>query len=187
MSSFEWEILNSELIFEAKPWLSIKKETIKLPDGKVVNDFYQIEQPDYVEIVALNKAKLIQGLWHYKHGVRKEHLGLPAGYLEQGEKPLAAAQRELLEECGLCSDTWLKLGEFVLEGNRTQAKGHFYMALDCKTSSVQLPSDDMEESRMDWLSIEAWLEHIANGNVAVIGAATAILLADRELKSRGEV
>jgi ADP-ribose pyrophosphatase len=181
----EWEVIKNELVFSGKPWFEVYKQVVKLPSGQKVEDFYQIVQPDYVEIVAVNSDHRIQGLWHYKHGVGREHLGLPAGYLEQNEAPLAAAKRELLEECQLTASEWVKLGEFVMEGNRGPAKGHIYMALNCQYSETKLPSDDMEESRLDWLSVQEWLDHLKKGNVAVIGAATAVLLASNELKTRG--
>ena len=37
---------------------------------------------------------------------------LPAGKLEPGETPLAAAARELAEECGLAAAEWRTLGSF---------------------------------------------------------------------------
>lgn len=37
---------------------------------------------------------------------------LPAGKLEKGEDPFAAAKRELEEECGLTADNYISLGEF---------------------------------------------------------------------------
>ena len=37
---------------------------------------------------------------------------LPAGKLEPGESTVAAATRELAEECGLAADGWRTLGSF---------------------------------------------------------------------------
>lgn len=37
---------------------------------------------------------------------------LPAGKLEPGESPVAAAARELAEECGLAASGWRTLGSF---------------------------------------------------------------------------
>ncbi len=39
-------------------------------------------------------------------------LELPAGTLEPGETPRAAADRELAEECGLAVGEWTELGSF---------------------------------------------------------------------------
>ncbi|MDX1901544.1 MAG: NUDIX hydrolase [Gammaproteobacteria bacterium] len=177
----QWKILKSELIFEAQPWLKLSKETVQLPDGKIISDFYQIEQRDCVEVVASNRDKKILGLWHYKHGVKREHLGLPAGYIDQGELAFDAAKRELAEECQLQSNDWKELGVFNLEGNRGPAKGYLYLAENCEISPVKLPSDDLEISRFEWLSMHEWLEHVRNGNVAVMSAALAILLASQIL------
>ena len=80
-----------------------------------MNDYYQLDQRDYVEIVAWQHGKVF-GLWRYKHGPRRVNLGLPAVYLEGQEDPLTAACRELREEAGLISDNWRYMGGSVLMG-----------------------------------------------------------------------
>jgi len=45
-------------------------------------------------------------------GAGRDVLELPAGTLEPGETPLAAADRELAEECGLSVASWIELGSF---------------------------------------------------------------------------
>ena len=81
-----WQVLKRELSLDCSPWLSLWRETIRLPDGREVDDYYQIEQRDYVVIAAWDNGKVL-GLWRYKP--RWVNLGLPAGYLERGEDPLA--------------------------------------------------------------------------------------------------
>lgn len=176
-SDEKWEVISRELIFEAKPWLKLVKETVKLPDGRQVDDYYQIEQPDYVEIIAVRGDQKIRGLWHYKHGVKKLNLALPAGYIELTEAPSVAAKRELLEECGLESNHWQALGNFVLEANRSPAKVHLFLAKQCYESKRLATSDDLEPAQAVWLSLEEWLGHIEKGDVAVIGVVAAIALA----------
>ena len=75
-----WQVLKRELSLDCSPWLSLWRETIRLPDGREVDDYYQIEQRDYVVIAAWENGKVL-GLWRYKHGPRRVNLGLPAGYL----------------------------------------------------------------------------------------------------------
>lgn len=177
-----WKILERELIYAADPWLKLYKESIELPDGRKIKDFYQIEQRDYVEIVAMRADKKILGLWAYKHGIKKVHLGLPAGYIEKHERAMDAAKRELAEECKLESNHWKKLGEFALEGNRGPAAAHIYLAQQCIATQLNLSSDDLELGEPEWLSMNDWLTHVTNGNVAVIGTPVAILLTKNELK-----
>ena len=76
-----------------------------LPNGKVVDDYFQIYASSYVEIIPVltNGSILMAG--RYKHG-RSYSLGFPGRYIEPGEPPIDAARRELQEECGLVSDDW---------------------------------------------------------------------------------
>ena len=94
-----WKILNSEYLVNA-PWLKVAKETCELPNGKVIDDFYTLWQPDWVLIL----ARTAEGKWvmteQYRHGTGKIALEFPAGIIDKGETPEQAALRELQEECG---------------------------------------------------------------------------------------
>lgn len=48
----------------------------------------------------------------FRYAMQSELWELPAGKLEKGEQPFAAAKRELEEECGLTADNYTYLGEF---------------------------------------------------------------------------
>jgi 8-oxo-dGTP pyrophosphatase MutT (NUDIX family) len=43
---------------------------------------------------------------------------LPGGLIEDGEDPLATAQRELVEETGYVADEWNYLGGFASDANQ---------------------------------------------------------------------
>ena len=94
-----WKLLNSEYLVDA-PWLKVAKETCELPNGKVIDDFYTLWQPDWVLIL----ARTTEGKWvmteQYRHGTGKIALEFPAGIIDKGETPEQAALRELQEECG---------------------------------------------------------------------------------------
>ena len=168
----EWQVLKREPVLECPPWLSLWRETIRLPDGREIDDYYQLEQRDYVEIVAWQNGKVF-GLWRYKHGPRRVNLGLPAGYLESGEDALAAARRELHEEAGLASESWQLLGSYCIDGNRGQARAHICVAHNCRSIEAR-PSDDLETQIGEWLTPQQWGEQLAAGSVATLGAAMAV-------------
>ena len=167
-----WQVLKRELVLERPPWLSLWRETIRLPDGREIDDYYQLEQHDYVEIAAWRNGKVL-GLWRYKHGPRRVNLGLPAGHLEDGEDALAAARRELHEEAGLASENWRSLGSYCVDGNRSRACAHIFVAHDCHTVEA-LASDDLETHVAEWLTPQQWGEHLAAGKVGTLGAAMAV-------------
>ena len=102
-----WKLLDSEFLVNA-PWLKVAKEKCELPNGKVIDDFYTLWQPDWVLILARTK----EGKWvmteQYRHGTGKIALEFPAGIIDKGETPEEAAIRELQEECGYCLDERLE-------------------------------------------------------------------------------
>ena len=94
-----WKLLDSEFLVNA-PWLKVAKEKCELPNGRVIDDFYTLWQPDWVLIL----ARTTEGKWvmteQYRHGTGKIALEFPAGIIDKGETPEEAAIRELQEECG---------------------------------------------------------------------------------------
>ena len=92
-----WKLLDSEYLVDA-PWLKVAKEKCELPNGKVIDDFYTLWQPDWVLIL----ARTTEGKWvmteQYRHGTGKITLEFPAGIIDKGESPEQAALRELQEE-----------------------------------------------------------------------------------------
>ena len=99
-----WKLLSTEYLVNA-PWLKVAKERCELPNGKVIDDFYTLWQPDWVLILARTK----EGKWvttqQYRHGTGKIALEFPAGIINKGEVPEEAALRELQEECGYIVDS----------------------------------------------------------------------------------
>jgi ADP-ribose pyrophosphatase len=168
----EWQVLTREVVLDCQPWLRLSREKIRLPDGREIDDYYQIEQRDYVLIAAWQNGKVF-GLWRYKHGPRNVNLGLPAGYRERDEDPLQAAQRELREEAGLESSDWNQVGSYCVDGNRSQARAHIFVARDCRSTEAR-DSDDLEDQIGEWLSPLQWAEYLGSERVTTLGAAMAV-------------
>lgn len=62
--------------------------------------YYVLEPPDWVNIIALTADDELIMVRQWRHGSACVELEIPAGALEPGEDPVAAATRELLEETG---------------------------------------------------------------------------------------
>lgn len=101
-----WERLGTEYLYR-HPWLTMRQDRVRLPNGRVIDDYYVWEYPPWTNVLALtgkNQAVLIR---QYRHGIGGVYWELPAGVHDKpGESMLEAAQRELLEETGFGGGTW---------------------------------------------------------------------------------
>jgi ADP-ribose pyrophosphatase len=70
-----------------------------------------VEYPPSVVLVVSDDNELVLVRQH-RPGSGRPVVELPAGKIEPGETPLAAAARELAEECGLSATGWQTLGSF---------------------------------------------------------------------------
>jgi len=70
-----------------------------------------IEHPPSVALVVVDRGEIVL-VRQPRAGAGGTVVELPAGTLEPGETPVAAAGRELAEECGLAVAEWTELGSF---------------------------------------------------------------------------
>lgn len=171
-----WRTLHREMLLDRSPWMRIYSDDVELPDGRVIEGYLRLESPSYAMIVPVDREGKIGLIRSYKRGVDGIDIQPPAGIIEQGEPPLEAAQRELLEELGCTADEWKPLGAFVLGGNHGGGPAHFYLATRCV--QVQEPdSGDLEEQQVLWLSQQEVLQRWANGTLQQIASTAALGLA----------
>ncbi len=143
-----WKTLASTLAFSARPWLEVSRETVQLPDGRVIDDFYQLWVTDYVIIFAETASGEVILERQYKHGIRDISLTFPGGAIEPGEDPLAAAKRELLEETGYISDDWSPMQVLHVQANYGGGMAHYYRARDIR--QVAAPgTGDLEQIQVE--------------------------------------
>ena len=83
----------------------------------------------------------------YRYGVGRVLLELPAGALDPGESPEAAARRELLEETGYQAREWRSLGRLAVEPGRHTNYGHLFVALGCRRVAAPAldPAEDLRQ------------------------------------------
>ena len=122
-----WKILNSSYPFIC-PWLKVRKDVVRLPNGIDVPDFYITEAPDWVNVIAITADGKFIIEEQYRHGLQKVCCELCAGVVEFGEEPIEAAKRELLEETGYAGGEWSYLGSFATNARGANNYCHSFLA-----------------------------------------------------------
>jgi ADP-ribose pyrophosphatase len=71
-----------------------------MPDGRIVEQYYVLEYPNWANAVALTEDNKIIMVRQYRHAANIVSLEIPGGVIEDGEDPETGMRRELLEETG---------------------------------------------------------------------------------------
>lgn len=101
-----------------------------------------VQHPGATAIVAIDEDGCVTLVRQLREPARKQLLELPAGTLEDGEEPLASAQRELREETGLHGGHWDKLGAFFTTPGFCNERMHVFVAEDVKRGESDLEDDE---------------------------------------------
>lgn len=171
-----WTTLSRETLLSSPPFLTVERHQVALPDGRVIDNWQWVITPDYINVVAITAAGQFVLFRQTKYAVAGLSLAPVGGYLEPGEEPLAAAQRELREEAGYASARWETLGRFAVDGNRGAGHAHLFLAQGC-TPVERSPSDDLEAQELLLLSRDEVAQALADGQFKVLAWAAIIALA----------
>ncbi len=155
----KWDIINSEYLFR-RPWLTVRHDQVRLPDGRINPEFYVLEYPDWVNVIAITEDGMFVLERQYRHGLGKTCYEIPAGVIEKGETPLEAAKRELQEETGYGEGEWETL--MTVSGNcsTTSNLTHCFLAKGVKKISGQHldATEDISVCLMDETRVKDLLE-----------------------------
>jgi ADP-ribose pyrophosphatase len=186
----KWELIDSREVFSSEPWIRVYVDRVRLPGGKIVDDYYRIDLPEYAMIYALGRDGKVLLERIYKHAIGEISFVLPTGCIEKDEQPVETAKRELLEETGYRANKWTYIGSFVVDGNKGSGKGYFFIAEDIE--KVDEPqNDEMEEAEIVFWEPELAMEYVLKSRTAELATAALLALATNphavRLRDRGEL
>lgn len=140
----KYEIIKSEYIIH-RPWLTARKDTLRMRDGRINPEYYVLEYPDWVNIIAITDDEKFVMEKQYRHGLQWEGFEIPAGVIEKGETPLEAAKRELWEETGFGGGEWTE--HMIISPNSSTSNNlvHCFIAKGVTKLSDEQHLDSTEE------------------------------------------
>jgi ADP-ribose pyrophosphatase len=147
-----WERLSSERLLET-PYFALRSDRLRLPDGAVKDHYYVIEHPDAAIIFPVTAGGEVLLVRQYRPPLERVELGLPAGLVEPGEKPEAAARRELLEETGYGGGEWERLGAVASSPSLKDNWAYLFLARGVEQVNENLDLDEHERLVVERVSL----------------------------------
>lgn len=135
------EQLSSEAEYDGN-LLHIRRDTVRLPNGKTATREYNIHNGAVCVIPLLPGGEVLLER-QYRYPLREVITEIPAGKLDAAdEDPLEAAKRELREETGAVAAQWHALGLFYPVGAYSTERIHMYLAAGLSFGERELDEDE---------------------------------------------
>jgi ADP-ribose pyrophosphatase len=175
-----WERLGSERLLET-PYFALRSDRLRLPDGAIKDPYYVVERPDAAIIFPLTGEGEVVLVRQYRPPLERMELGLPAGLVEEGEKPEAAARRELIEETGYSGGEWEPLGSLASSPSLKDNWAYLFLARGVERTADPDPDEHelVEEIRMPVGELRGLVQ---DGEIVSSSGVAAIMLALERLR-----
>jgi ADP-ribose pyrophosphatase len=136
----DFKTLSSELIYRGRVF-DVLRDTVALPDGNTAQ-LDVVKHNGGIAIVPLDEQGRVWFVRQYRHPAGMRLLELPAGTLEPGEQPEAAAQREVREEIGMAAGKIRPLGGYFLAAGYSSEFLRFFLATDLRPDPLPGDADE---------------------------------------------
>jgi 8-oxo-dGTP pyrophosphatase MutT (NUDIX family) len=168
----KWTVHGERSIYES-PWMRLRLADVELPDGhRFDHHIVRFDQPAAGTVVRDPERGYLL-MWRHRFITDQYGWEIPAGRVDEGEEPLAAAEREALEETGWKPGPLTHLTTYAPSDGSSDQRFHLYTA-DGATY-VGDPVDQYESERIEWVPVPEVRKLIATGQVNDGLSLTALL------------
>jgi ADP-ribose pyrophosphatase len=165
-------VIDSRTVFEGRVF-DVTVDTIK--EAELVYQREIVRHPGSAVIVPVFADETVALVRQYRHPAVKYLLEIPAGTLNEGERPETGAARELEEELGVVAGKLEKLSEFFVSPGFCEEKMWVYLATELTQTEQKLDDDELIE--IERLSFSEALEMISDGEIEDAKTIIGLMLA----------
>ncbi len=174
-TGLEERTISTERIFEGK-MIRLRVDTVALPNGETATREV-IEHPGAVAVIALTRQGDLLMVRQYRHATGETLLEIPAGKRDQGENPLACAQRELEEETGYRAQQWETLFSYFSTPGFSDELLYLMMATGLEQGEAH--TDDEEFIEVVTVPVAEALQMVYRGEIRDAKSIIGILVLSR--------
>ncbi len=168
------ETLSSEEVFKGKVF-SVDRDKVKMPNGRTVS----------VEVVRHSKSVVIAPvpepgkvilIRQYRHAIDAYLWELPAGSVDEGESPEAAARRECHEEIGLVPQTIVRLSAMYPTPGYCDEEMVFFRCSGLEKTDEQAHVDEDEDIEAKTYDLRDAREMVRRGEIVDMKTVVGLTL-----------
>ncbi len=168
-----WRVLKRKTAYES-PWVSLRQDTVQLPDGTVIEDHHVVDYPGpAVGVVPLAADGRVLLIDHYRFITQTRGWEIPAGRVEHNETPEQAGLRELLEETAYAATSLQKLGRDCPSIGTSNLVHHYFVARGLTYTGGKVDSNEALDRR--WFTV-AEIRQLIGQNAILDGMTLTALL-----------
>lgn len=164
--------IDSKKVFAGRVF-DVTVDTVREDDQTYVREV--VHHPGSAVILPAFDDGTIALVRQYRHPAVKYLLELPAGTLNENERPEEGAARELEEELGVVAGRLEKLSEFFVSPGFCEEKMWLYLATELTETKQRLEDDELIE--VVRLPIERALQMITDGEIEDAKTIIGLMLA----------
>ncbi|AWN21926.1 DNA mismatch repair protein MutT [Deinococcus irradiatisoli] len=176
-----WQTLSStELV---GPPRRLVRDTVRAHGGQELSYVYRPRGPSAVFVLPITPAGEAVLIRQYRYPLGAHITEVVAGGIEEGEQPAQAGARELLEEVGGISASWVALPGFYPQPSISGVVFYPLLALDVALGEAQLEISELIERLV--LPLPEVYRRLSAGEIFDGPSSLVLFQARRHLEERG--